>query len=499
VKRERKATVPFGTTVCISARRMIEKMMSDSEPRLTSHASTSCPLASVPKSPDLSDGRPHASVVTKVVRPSNRADVLVLGAGMAGVTAGRALAGGGARVVVIEAGERIGGRVQTIRDFAETPVEAGAEFIHGVGAATWTDVRAAGLRVQPVPYRYTWLNTSANPRWLPLQLAHPGVWRSFDILWSLRHWQGDDLSAASFIEAKGYSGRARELAQLTLTAHLPGSTEEVGIRGLVADGVLKLEQGLNHRVLDGYDLLPQHVATGVDVRFGRRVTTVAWGPEGVEVTVDNGETYEGRTAITTLPHGVVASGTVKFDPPLPKSKTSALAQISTGAVVKVLLRFDEHFWPRRMTQLVCGTGPVTLYWPTSFGTEGPPVLIAYATGPRAKALSDAGADQASESVLDHLSRLYPNARPRRLIRDMRFVDWLTDPNSSGGYTFLPPGCLGARGALAANDTGALIWAGSATAWRPVADTVEAAYLSGLRAARQASQVLLGGDKHCYCC
>ncbi|MBI2170144.1 MAG: FAD-dependent oxidoreductase [Actinobacteria bacterium] len=411
---------------------------------------------------------------------------------MAGVGAARALASGGAGVTVLEAGERIGGRVWSIRDFADAPIEAGAEFVHGVGAATWTDVRRAGLRVQPVPYlRYSWFHLGGRTRWLPLHLTHPGVWRSFDILWSLHHLTGGDRSAAAFIEEKGYRGRAKELAQLTLTAHLPGGTDEVGMRGLVSDGVLHLEEGLNHRVLDGYDLLPQHVATGVDVRFGWRVARVAWSVEGVEVEADDGRVLSARAAVTTLPHGVLASGAVAFDPPLPPSKLDAIARIRTGAVAKVLLRFDDRFWPRRMAQLVCGDGPVTLYWPTSFGTAGAPVLIAYATGPRARALSEAGPDKAPDIVLDDLERVFPKAHPRRLVRDARFVDWLTDPNSLGGYTFLPPGAVGARAALAAPDTGALVWAGSATVWSPVADTVEAAYLSGLRAARQASAVLTG--------
>lgn len=423
---------------------------------------------------------------------NRNADVVVIGAGMAGVAAARAMAGGGARVTVLEAGDRIGGRVWTDREFAAMPVEAGAEFIHGVGAATWNDVRAAGLKVLPVPYRYSQFNIAGSTRWLALHLAHPGVWRSFDILWALRHRGDEDMSAESFIESKGYRGRARELAQLALTAHLPGSTAEVGIHGLFADGVLHLEEGVNHRVVDGYDLLPKQVATGLDVRFGWRATRIDWAPDGVEVTAEDGSTFGAPVGITTIPHGVLAAGGIVFEPPLPPSKTEAIDRISTGPVVKVLLRFEDRFWPRHMTQLVCGTGPVTLYWPSSFGTDGPPVLIAYATGPRAKALSEAGADLAPEVVLDDLARLFPGVQPRRLVRKARFVDWLTNPAAMGGYTFLPPGSVGARARLAEPDTGALLWAGSATAWTPVADTVEAAYLSGLRAARQASAILSVG-------
>jgi len=429
-------------------------------------------------------------VPTKTRQDIQSADVVVIGAGVAGVSAARALSQGGARVVVVEASDRVGGRVRTIRDFAEVPVEAGAEFIHGEHAATWSDVRAAGLVVQAVPYlRASWLNLGTSTRWLPIQLAHPGVWPTADILWSLRHLRGDDHSAAAFLDEKGYRGTARQLAQLALTGHLPGSAEEVGVRGLVADGVPRLEKGLNHRVLDGYDRLPAHVAIGLDVRFGFEVATIAWSPDAVEITARDGQRVRARVGITTLPHGVLRAGMVTFDPALPQGKVSAVSRMATGAVAKVLLRFDERFWPRRMAQLVCGDGPLTVYWSTSFGTEGPPVLIAYATGPRAIELSRAGDALAIETALDDLGRLFPRVVPRRLVRVARFVDWLTEPTALGGYTFLPPGAVGARQQLGASDTGALVWAGSATVSRPVADTVEAAYLSGLTAARQASVIL----------
>lgn len=422
-------------------------------------------------------------------RPTH-ADVIVLGAGMAGVTAARALAEEGASVIVVEARDRVGGRIHTLRDFAETPVEAGAEYIHGSRAATWAAVRTAGLRTQRVPTSYSWAQLGQSTRWLPLQLAHPDVWPSFSISWVVRHRRGQDISAASFIATKGYRGRALELARLTLVSHLPGSPEQVGLNGLVADGVLHLEKGTNHRVLDGYDLLPQQAAAGLDVRLERRVASLSWGPEGVEVTTQGGETFTGRSAICSLPHGVLASGAVTFDPALPEPKVRAIEQIATGAVAKVLLRFDERFWPRYMGQVICGSGPATLYWATSFRTDGPPVLSAYATGPRGVALSEAGPDKAPDIVLDDLERLFPRARPRRLVRDVRFVDWLTDPSAYGGYTYLPPGAVGARAALAAADTGPLLWAGSATTWQPSSDTVEAAYFSGLRAAREASAILL---------
>ena len=415
-----------------------------------------------------------------------------MGAGVAGLTAARALAAEGARVIVLEARDRIGGRVWTVRDFASIPLEAGAEFIHGVDAATWPDVRAEGLRVRRVPQvSASWFNLGGRTQWLPLHLAQPAVWPSFDILRALGRPEGPDRTAATFLAARGYHGRARELAVLTLTAHLPGSLDQIGVRGLAADGVLHLEAGRNYRVLDGYDRLPRRLASGLDVRLERPVATIVWGAGGVVATTAGGETYTGAAGVSTLPHGVLAAGGVAFEPRLPAARAAAIAKIRTGPVVKVLVRFDRRFWPRRMGQLVCGRGPVTLYWPPSYRLDGSPVLTAYATGVRARALSGAGPERALAAVLDDLAGLFPEVEPHRRVLDARMVDWPGDPYAGGGYTYLPPGAVGAREVLAARDTGALVWAGAATVSTPIADTVGAAYLSGLRAAGEASAILRG--------
>jgi monoamine oxidase len=410
-------------------------------------------------------------------------DVLVVGAGVAGLAAARALTEAGLRVVVLEARRRVGGRVWTVRDFAAGPVEAGAEFVHGVDAATWPDLRAGGARVQSVWHSSSWFHVGGRTRWLPLHLVHPGVWRSFDVLRAVRRAR-DDLSAADLLAARGYHGRARELAELAVSAHLPGDPAEIGVLGIVADGVPRLEAGRNYRVLDGYDVLPRQLAAGLDVRFDWTVERVCWAPGGVSMTAADGRTLSADAGVLAVPHGVLAAGAIDVDPPLPDRKGAALAAIRTGPVVKVLLRFDERFWPARMAELVCGRGPVTLYWPAPVRPDGSAVLVGYATGPRARALSDAGAGRVADVVRDDLDRLFPRVRPGRLVRDVRFVDWSADPLARGGFTFLPPRAGDARAGLAEPDTGALVWAGSATVSRPIADTVEAAYLSGLRAADQ---------------
>jgi monoamine oxidase len=414
-----------------------------------------------------------------------RSDVIVIGAGMAGVTAARELARAGIAVRVVEGRDRVGGRIHSVRDFGPLPVEAGAEFIHGVNAETWPDVRAAGLAVRRCPLgRRTLFNIGHGAHWLPTTLLHPGTWPTFTILRAIRRLRPPDLSARQFIERRGYRGRARTLAELTLTAHLPGSSEEVGMLGLLADRVLDLESGVNHRVADGYDRLPQWIGHELDIELGVTIRRIEWHADGVLLGAADGREYAARAAISTLPVGVLKAGTVEFAPGLPEGKRRALEHIEMGPVLKVLLRFEERFWPARMETLVSGVGAVRpLYWAPLAGADtAAPVLIAYCTGPSAAALGAVSDAEAAAIAVQDLRRHFPRATPR--LAASRRIDWAADPLACGGYTFLRPGGSGARAGLAAADTGALFWAGSAVAANTIAASVQGAFASGRQAAAQ---------------
>ena len=428
-------------------------------------------------------------------------DVIVLGAGMAGISAARELKRAGLSVRVLEARDHVGGRAYAISDFCGEPVETGAEFIHGVGASTFPDVRDGGFNVRPCPLiRHTMFNLGGGTHWLPFILMHPGTWPTFTIMRLLKNLQPPDLSAREFIEKQGYKGRARLLAQMTLTAHLPGSIDEVGLLGLREDGVLTIENGLNHRVAEGYDKLISHIGKGVDVEFGVHVDSVRWDEGGVTVTSSDGREHSARACVCTLPLGVIQSGKVRFTPELPESKQSAMKCLQVGPVVKILLLFKERFWPNWLANLCCGAGPVTLYWPVFYNRgastdDKPPVLIAYSTGPRAALLSKMSEDEAADTVVADLAHLLPKTDPRRALVSYRRVDWSVDPLACGGYSFVLPGCSGGpRTRLAAPDTGALFWAGSATQTSPIAETVEAAFLSGRRVATEVQRFFENGSK-----
>src|SRR5688500_5241897 len=162
------------------------------------------------------------------------ADVLVIGAGMAGVAAARECARAGLDVVVVEAQDRVGGRVHTARDFCEYPVEQGAEFVHTDEADTWDEVRGAGfetIRCNPADGYLMSIGGVRSPElWSDPRLARLG-----DLLPEVEHWDGPDITDAELMASKGLEGVARALADQMLTIHPLGDADQVGLRGLRDD------------------------------------------------------------------------------------------------------------------------------------------------------------------------------------------------------------------------------------------------------------------------
>src|SRR5690606_26346728 len=232
---------------------------------------------------------------------------------------------------------------------------------------------------------------------------------------------------------------------------------------------------------DGYDVLPARLAEGLDVRLTRVVTRVRWSGDGVVVSTA-GETFAGRSAVVTVPVGVLQAGVIDIEPPLPEPVAGALGRLRMNAFEKVFLQYPQRFWDEGV-YVVRQQGPEGRWWHSWYdltALHGRPTLLTFAAGPAAVAIRGWDRDRAVDSVQAQLRRLYGE----RVVppETVWITDWQDDPFARGSYAYMTVGSTTAdHDDLATPIGGVLHLAGEAT-WTDDPATVTAALSSGHRAA-----------------
>jgi monoamine oxidase len=396
-------------------------------------------------------------------------EVVIVGAGAAGLAAAQALRAAGRAPLVLEARDRLGGRIQT--DRTRAPVELGAEFIHGERAATWQVVRAAGLRAA------AW----EGPRRFAVGGAllaedHPLAARVFALYAALDDYEGPQQSVAEALAALAPADEASALA-----GRWVANIEGADLARLDA-GRLRWEHAhttsgpRNFHLVDGYDAVPAHLARGVDVRLGAAVERIAWHESGAALHLRGGERLRARRVVLTAPLALLQAEQPRFEPPLPAAKRHAIGAIAVGHVTKLVLHFREVCWPA--LRAVSTDGAVATWWPV--GDAARPALMGYTGGPAALALAAAG-EAALAQGLDEAAALF-GPRLRACYAGGLMADWSREPWSGGAYTYSPLGMGDAREALAAPVAGTLFFAGEASVTGGHVGTVHGAIETGWRAA-----------------
>jgi monoamine oxidase len=428
------------------------------------------------------------------------ADVIVIGAGAAGLAAAGELVRAGRSVLVLEARDRIGGRICTRREAGlSVPVELGAEFIHGPAPLTRALLERAGAgAIDAAGSRWVLRGAKLQPAedWLDELTAALGRTEllkqedlSFDALLERLPGVRPEAKVAARRMAEGFDAAdtARASAR-AITAEWAGDT--------LGDTPQSRPQGGYAALLEAL-LEPLHAA-GARVQLQSPVQSLQWARGAVSVAGERvGGRFEARAAraLISLPLGVLlagvtGSGGVHFAPSL-GAKRAALQGLASGAILKVLLRFRTPFWEqlhagryRDATFFHAPEAPFPTFW-TSYPARAP-LLVAWSGGPRAQQLA-AGASPA------HIARTAVTAL-RSLFGDAPEVDaqleayylheWQSDPYACGAYSYVLVGGEEARARLGEPLEDTLFFAGEATDLEE-AGTVSGALRSGVRAARQA--------------
>jgi monoamine oxidase len=400
---------------------------------------------------------------------STRHDVIVVGAGAAGLAAADALARAGRSVLVLEARSRIGGRCWTRRmPGLPVPVELGAEFIHGQAQATLGLLARAGV---------PGVDSTRTQRFLEhgrLREANAFV----EAQKAVQHaalLKKRDLSFADFLAARKLNPKTNKLATMMVQGFDAADPARVSAREIAQEwgsGALGSSQ---MRPQGGYGpLLEFFLKSKIKIDLGRPVREIRWRPGEVDIGG-----IRARHAIVTLPLGVLQSGSVRFSPEI--DKQAALHKLASGPVIRVALRFREAFWEERCPGVAFFHSPEAPF-PT-FWTPLPmhaPLLTAWAGGPRAERLSGLPEKQLVRHALAGVRSVLGRV-PK--VEGVLVQDWQADPYSLGAYSYVLVGGQGAREQLRRPLLKTLFFAGEATD-TDEAGTVAGALRSGARAARE---------------
>ena len=441
------------------------------------------------------------------------AQVIVVGAGAAGLAAARELCAAGLRVVVLEARGRVGGRIHTVSDAASpVAVELGAEFIHGKARELWELVERAGLAACDVSERH-WYERGG------VLVKSGEFWQKLEKVFGRMKQETRDRPFAEFLKECCDDETAREAATLYVEGFHAARAERAGTRGLTLaeEASDSVEGDSSFRVLGGYSRVVEWLnvevgAGGGRVQLGAAAREVRWSRGRVEVSARHApggeETiYKGERAIITLPLGVLRAtpgeeGAVRFSPEL-REKLDAARRLEVGHAVRLTLRFRTRFWESLRLHARGGgdeslselgflhtfDAAVPTWW-----TQLPlrvPLLVGWAGGPRAEAFAGKGAEFLTERAVESLSGALGVARAR-VEAELEAVythDWQADPFARGSYAYLPVGGLEAQGELARAVEGTLFFAGEATNSDGHIGTVHGAIATGRRAAAQVVESL----------
>ncbi len=408
----------------------------------------------------------------------------MIGAGMAGLTAAHALAEAGANVVVLEARERIGGRLYTRRDLADTPVELGGELIHGRGAATWALVAGEPpVKTAELPHVEDEGTTKA-----------PSI-KEVDFASLPTPLQTENL--AEYIDRAGLGGEhlPDELRYMDMDEEplrlMSAAYVMQWYRGSVESGELYGEH--DFRIPGGYDQLLEPLAKGLNIQLGARVERIDWS-DSEHVTVSYFQagqvhTATARAVVCTLPVGVLQHNDVQFVPALPAEKFEAMHAVSTVDIAKLIYVFDEHVLPEVTGQLFAQDQNPSMWWNGTFGNSMATgdIVIGWAAGTKARELLAMDYAAALEYGCKSLGAILrkPDLKPKVQIMH----NWAGDPYARGAYSFVPPGVAASvHDELAKPTANKIFWAGEATNGKNPS-TVHGAYESGLRAATEARSAL----------
>jgi monoamine oxidase len=440
-----------------------------------------------------------------------KSDVIVIGAGMAGLAAAIKLGRSGSSVTVLDARGRIGGRVLTLTDNSSAfPIELGAEFIHGFSPEICEPLQRSNIKVTEVEGDNWCLEAT--------QLRPCRFFDEVDGILQKMDERAPDESFFHFLEQMAKTDPQQTDARTRALGYVVGFNAAdpnlVGVhwlvKGMRAEEMIQGQRAF--RAANGYESLlaifrHQLTETGASLRLETVVESIDWSAGEVTITAhdrDGSSSFKASRVIVTVPVAILKAnpgtqGAIQFTPGLDQEKTAALDRLEMGKVIRLVLKFKHRFWE----SISPGSGQKTLAnmsflflqdeWFPTWWTAMPakaPLITGWAPFDCAERLSGKShafvVNQGLETFAGALKVGIEDLHS--WLESAHFHDWQSDPFSRGAYSYGKVGADGAQEALGRPIENTLFFAGEATDTSGHNGTVHGAIASGYRAAEEVLRV-----------
>ncbi len=429
----------------------------------------------------------------------NQAQVLIIGAGIAGLAAARELKARGISATILEGRSRIGGRVYSDRSLNNLPLDIGASWIHGIDNNPIYKLSQSG-NIKTLETNYEEIELYSNGKFLSdrdqerIDQRLASILKETTKIRKQRSGQNQpDISLRTALEEVIINGdrqlSAQQLQELDYAINTTIEHEyATGVSNLSLsywdqdwDQDSKID-GKDVLFPGGYSQIIDLVAENLDIKLNQIVKKITYNNQGVMVTTNQGN-FSAEKVIITLPLGVLKKGLVEFSPQLPEPKISAINRLGMGVLNKLYLQFPQVFWDQETHLLgyISANKGEWAEWINIYRYTKQPVLLGFNAGSYGQAIESLTDTAIISRAMQTLQQMYgsiPQPVGHLITR------WQQDPFSYGSYSYMATGATPSdRKILAEPIDNRLFFAGEATSQQHPA-TVHGAFFSGVEVAKK---------------
>jgi len=416
-------------------------------------------------------------------------EVIVIGAGIAGLYTAYLLINEGYKVSVLEAGSTYGGRIKSLTGFAQTPIELGAEFIQGKKSLLYDLAEYFDEEIVTIKGKnFVWWQGKLLSEFEAAK--NDAVAKAFDFMENAWQYRDEEISVEDFLAKQPYYEPTKDILAV-FGMEYGTSNEKIGLKSLAKNDALWQAGSRNYKLkVPMLNLLREFIeCIGKNLHFNHTVKNIdSTNDEFVSIELENGKKFKSQYIVCTVPLSILKKKYITFTPNLPKEKITAIDTLGIDSGIKVFLKFKRKFWHETLWELY-GTSFCPLYYQMFPGSNSDDhILVGYFMGKFAESFRNKSNLAVKELVIE-LDSIFGNKVASENLIDSFVMDWKKEKFIEGAYSFDSLKSEGMREILAKPIGKRIFFGGEATNFNGHAATLHGAMETAERCSQEIKNTL----------